>query len=441
MQSAGTTLGVGAAPLEADGRAPRLTAHIVTGCLIAFYVLLPLDVGFPALSIAGHPLNTAIVATLAALGVLAVQSRGAALTFLCEPYCIVQGTYCAFLVVSSFASASPPSALHAAVLYFATFVINYVVFRYVTRAYGADWLSAVVVGVGLLAAAIGIARALFSVSFPMYDAWFMAQARGYLPDSSVISTREVGTMNNAILYGVLMVLVVPYIFDVRGKALRIVAVVAVTVAAGLTGSRTIAVGLVFGLGAIAVYWWRMIRAVAVTAIAVAVVSVVFASALAGLLDNDRFDFLLQRAGLRPEANEAVSAAAFNLELRREALAAGLHEVNENWGVSAWLIGQGYGSAASVGQKVLAWYTTVDNVYLTQLLEHGLIGLTLFVAAFLTFMIRTVRAARATLHWYAPLALALAGLSFSWGTYSTFNILVVGSMALAMWHEEHERVAR
>jgi len=441
LQRAGSALVTGAGRPDARAAQARLRAQVVIGCLVAFYVLLPLDVGFPPLLIAGHPLNPAIVATCAAVGLLGVQSRGAVLHFLREPYCLVQGAYCSFLVVSAFASASPPSALHADLLFFSTFVLNYVVFRYVTRVHGIDWLPRIVVGVGLVAAALGVARGLFNVSLPMYDAWYMRQTHIYLPDVPLASRREVGTMNNPILYGVLMALIVPYIFDLKSWAGRAGALIMVTVAAGLTGSRTIAVGLVFGLGAVAVYWWRMVRVVAATATAVALLSVVFAGALAGLLGNARVDFLLQRAGLRPEANEAVSAAAFNLALRREALAAGLHEVNENWGVPAWLIGEGYGSAAAVGQKVLAWYTTVDNEYLTQLLEHGLIGLTLFVAAFVTFMIRSRRAARATLHWYAPLALALAGFSFSWGTYSTFNILVVGSMALAMWYEEQERLAR
>ena len=44
----------------------------------------------------------------------------------------------------------------------------------------------------------------------------------------------------------------------------------------------------------------------------------------------------------------------------------------------------------------------------------------------------------TLHWYSPLVLALAGFSFNWDGYSTLNILVVGSMAIAMWHEEEVR---
>ena len=43
--------------------------------LIGFYVLLPLDHGFPRIPVFGRPLNSAIAATLAVLIVLAVQSE------------------------------------------------------------------------------------------------------------------------------------------------------------------------------------------------------------------------------------------------------------------------------------------------------------------------------------------------------------------------------
>ena len=406
---------------------------------MAFYLLFPLDLGFPALWIAGHPVNSAIVATFVALGVLALESRGAVLAFLREPYSIAQLLYCAFLIVSAFASASPPSAVHVALIFFCTFVLNYVVFRYVTRAYGVHWLSMVVVCVGLLAVAVGIVRGRFPWLLPMYNAWFVQQFRYEAPDYSVITARAAGTMNNPILYGLLMVLVIPYIFDIKHTALRVVAMAGVITAAGMSGSRTILVGLVFLLGAAAVYRWRMIRVATVTAVVLLLLLVPFASFL--INDDARVDFLLQRAGLRPEANEMVSAAAYNFNLRRDVLAAGFREIDEEWGPLTWIIGRGYNHSATVGQRVVPWYTTVDNVYLTQLLERGLVGLALFLGAFLTFLVRTPHAARTTLHWYSPLALALAGFSFSWGTYSTFNILVSGSMAMAMWHEERERRRR
>jgi hypothetical protein len=93
----------------------------------------------------------------------------------------------------------------------------------------------------------------------------------------------------------------------------------------------------------------------------------------------------------------------------------------------------------VGEKVHPLLRTVDNVFLAALYEEGAIGLTLFVGAFAVFLVRTRPASTTTLHWYAPLALASAGAAFNWDAYSTFNILVVASMALTMWHVEQREM--
>ena len=50
-------------------------------------------------------------------------------------------------------------------------------------------------------------------------------------------------------------------------------------------------------------------------------------------------------------------------------------------------------------------------------------------------------AASTVHWFAPVTLMVAGFSFCWDAYSMFNILVVGSMAVAMWHQEQLRAPR
>jgi hypothetical protein len=70
-----------------------------------------------------------------------------------------------------------------------------------------------------------------------------------------------------------------------------------------------------------------------------------------------------------------------------------------------------------------------------LYERGTTGLAVFIAAFFSLIMASRGAALHTLHWFAPAALAVAGLSFCWDAYSMFNILAVGSMAMAMWHQE------
>lgn len=408
----------GTAREDAAGRGTRA----LVGALVAFYVLLPLDLGFPPLSLSGRPLNSAIAASLVVFLVLVLQSRLAILKYLREPYSVLQLAYCAMSVVSAFRSASPPSALHYSLLYCCTFVVNYVALRHVTRRYGTRWLSSCVAVVGVAAAAVGIAQGLFGVRLPMYEVW---------PDA-----RVAGTLDNPILYAVLMALVVPYAIDLQHGGARVLAVLAVLLAGGLSGSRTVLVVAVFAIGSVSVYRGRALRAVPAACLAALLVVASLGGGTASE-ENSRISLLLERAGLKATSDTTASAAALGISLRREALAEGFREILE-WKGLTWIVGEGYFTSASIGQRFFSWYSAVDNVYLSVLFERGLAGLVLLVGAFVTFLVRTKRAATTTLHWYAPLALALAGFSFSWDAYSTFNILVVGSMAIAMSHEEQGR---
>jgi hypothetical protein len=76
-----------------------------------------------------------------------------------------------------------------------------------------------------------------------------------------------------------------------------------------------------------------------------------------------------------------------------------------------------------------------HVFVGVAYERGLLGLVLFVGAFGSFLFGTRRAATSTVHWYSPPGFGSRRPSFCWDSYSTFNILVMGSMAIAMWYED------
>jgi hypothetical protein len=434
-----------------DSRAVDVSLRFVVGALIAAHVLLPLDRGFPTIPVFGYSLSSAIAATLVVLIVLIVQSRGAILAYLFEPYCLVQSAYGAMLVLSSLRAASPPSALHGSFRYYSTFVLNYVILRYVTRRYGVSWLPRVVVVAGVGAAGLGIAQGALGVSVPLYDAWYEDYFSIPAVDYSLLIARAAGTMNNPILYGVLLALVVPYAFDQRLTIARAVTLYLAMFAAGLSGSKTAAIAVVvFAWGAVAVYRWRAVRALPVVVCGLVLLFGSFSAVTRGG-HGSRVTFLVERSSLTsapaspPELGgpsgqpnqPSLTAryAALGVSLRRGALVEAMRQMTQEWGPLTWLVGEGYFSAASVGERVHAGYNTVDNVFLGVLYERGLLGLALFVGAFLTFLVRTRQAARVTVHWFAVIALGAAGIGFCWDAYSTFNILAVGSMALAMWHAE------
>jgi hypothetical protein len=441
--------------------------RILVGFLIGFYVLLPLDRGFPAVPLFGRPLNPAIAATLIVFCVLLVRSRGAILSYLREPYCVIQSAYFCLLIASALRAPSPLSPLHWSVLYYCTFVLNYVIFRHITRLHGTHWLSAVVAALGVAAAGVAIVQGVFGIPLPMYDGWFENYFKRPPEDYALATARAAGTMNNPILFSLLMAMVIPYAFDLKRSA-RALALFTIMFAAGLSGSRTaVVVVAVFAAGAVFVYRRRAIRALPSVGLGLAVLALSLGW-LTPAGQGSRANFLVERSGLTTASRTALTAApgtgsnaaselpatgptpkgvseaevsaVLGISLRQGALSEGIREMTQEWGVLTWIFGRGAFTVAAVGQRIRPWYNTVDNVFLSVVYERGLSGLILFVGAFAAFLIRTRRVSTITVHWFAPAALAIAGFSFCWDGYSMFNILAVGSMALAMWHDERMRAA-
>lgn len=467
-----------------DERMPLLSSidpRILVAVLIGFYVLLPLDRGFPTIPVFGRPLNSAIAATLAVLGILIVQSRGALLSWVRDPYVVVQVLNAGVLLVGALRAPSAPVALHWSFLYFCTFVLNYLILRYVVGLYGTQWLSRVVVGLGLVAVAVGIVQAVVGIPLPMYHHWYVSYFRGPPEDYALATYRESGTMSNPILYCVLMALVIPFALDIRLRWMRAIALFAVMFAAGLSGSRTgVFVVAAIVAAAVAVYRWRAVRAL--PAVALGVLLLVFSlTALRGG-QQSRLGLLVARLGFlanqsavdqrsrpamepRPApgtmptaaagapaptssgttASEATGMAAVNklsdeeraevaaalgVSLRQQVVIEAAREMTQEWGPGTWLMGRGSLTSYRLGMRILPWYNSVDNVFICALYERGLIGFALFTGAFLAFLVATRQAATSTVHWYVPLVLAVTGLSFCWEAYSMFNILAVASMAVA-----------
>lgn len=412
----------------AGARSDRWLTTVLGALLVAFCILLPLDWGFPRIPVLGRPLSAAIAASVGLFGVLSVVSGGRIMAYLYHPYALVQSGYVAMLVIASLRSPSPPVALHSSLLYFCTFVLNYASLVFVVREGGVRRFEALVVAAGVVAAAVGIAQGLFDVRLQLYQDWYMAYFQREAPDPTMAEVRSVGTLNNPILYGMAMVLLVPYLAGVRRLWLRVPALAAVLIAAGLSGSRTVLLVLgVLVVGGAVVYGWRMLAVVPFAILGF----FMLVQSLGGWNNagNDiRVRYLLGRLGL-VEAQSAV-VADVNVAIRKEVLTQGSREILSQWGPVTLAIGKGQFASTAVGQRISAGYSTVDNAYFGVLYEKGSIGLALFLASYVTFLRRTRAAAKRTLHWYAPLCLLVAGVSFNFDAFSTFNVLAVASMAIA-----------
>jgi len=408
--------------------AGRRGIAMLGAALIAFYILFPLDRGFPRVPFFGRPLSPAVAATLLAFAVLVVHSRGRVFRGFRSRYCVVLSFYFLLLIVASLRADAPLAALQLSVVFYCTFVVNYAVLLYVARHAGVSQLVSLVVWAGLAAAVIGVMQGLFGVRLGMYEEWYMRYFQAQLAEQSDVGVRGVGTLNNPILYGTAMVLLVPYVFTLRSVWVRVVILSLTLVAAALTGSRTVLLVLfVFMVGAVVVYRWRTLWMVPVLAVVVAI-GVWQLGGWDVAVSDPQVRFLAGRIGVGDEASS--QDAASSIDFRREVLAHGVSGVTTQWGPATWLFGKGQFTAAELGEAVSVGYNTVDNAFFGVLYEKGVVGLFLFVWAFIAHLRATRVAARTSLHWYAPLALLAVGVSFDFDAYSTFNILAVGSMAIA-----------
>ena len=400
---------------------------LLGGLFVAPHILLPLDWGFPRLPILGHPLNPAAAFSIALFGMLVLRSRGAILEELRRPYCMLQSAYFVVLILASLRAASPLVALQLSLVYFCVFVLNYVSLLHLIQNGGARTFVLAVAVVGLAAAAVGVLQGIFGVRFGAYEAWYAQYFQSSAADPLAAGSRGIGTLNNPILYGMAMVLLVPYVLEIRRIWLRLAVFTVLFVAAVLTGSRTVLlVGAVFLAGGILVYRWR----------ALWLVPVLLCGLIAGVQslggwkqasEDPRVRFLVARVGLG--GDELGASARGNIAIRQEALRQGAREVLDNWGPGTWLAGKGMLTAAAIGQKVSADYSTVDNAFFGIFYEKGLIGAALFLWSFASLLRSTRSVARRTLHWWAPIGLLASGLAFNFDAFSTFNILAVGSMAV------------
>jgi len=403
-------------------------ASLLGAALVAFYVLLPLDVGFPRLALLGHALNPAVVGSIVAFCILGVRSRGRVIAEAGQPYVVVQLLFVVVLITASLRADAPLAALQASLVYFCTFVLNYVVFLDILRRDGPRRFEGLVASVGMGAALIGIAQGVFGMHFGSYDAWYLAATQREARDAAGVAARTSGTMGNPILYGMAMVLALPYVLGLNSRWKRGVAIAILALAAGLTGSRTVLLVLaVFAIGGILVYRRRVLWLMPLLAVVVGVGAWSFGG-WGAMMHDPRMRFLLGRVGI--VQNQVTFLAEGNVEIRKEALAVGWRIVTNQWDPLTWVAGEGQFAAASIGQQLSPEYGTVDNAYFTVFYEKGLVGLILLLAAFAVLLYSSRTAAQVSLHWYAAIGLMASGVSFDFEAYSTFNILAVGSMAIA-----------
>jgi hypothetical protein len=397
----------------------------VVSMVICFYTLMPLDKGFPYFPLLGRPMSMAIVATGIAFLVTLVTSKGALLQYLGRKYFVYQTIFFGFLILSSFLSPSPLVAIQLAVRYYCTFAINYILILYLIEKYGSGWLIRAGAGAAMLSAVIAMVDTFGGYRLPFYATFFETAKVVENAEIGIDAIRGIGTMGNPILMSVLMLLAIPYVFSLRSPHWRAIGFILLLLGAATTVSRTFILGLIiFFAGWMIIYGKEFFKVLGVLIITF------FALGISGVLDplaNDpRVQVWQSRMGL---GGPGAEFATGNIETRGDASQQAIRRMEENWGPIEYLVGEGALASAEVGQDLTAGYNTIDNTTVTIIYERGIPAVLVFYGSFIVALVIGRKHARRSLHWYAPIALLACGISFNFEGFSTFNILIAGSLAI------------
>lgn len=407
---------------------PRRFAGILAGSLVGFYILFPLDRGYPRPSVFGRPVSSALLASFIVAVALLFYSRGRILRFIRDRYFALQCAFTLVLIVAAVRALSIPIALHQVAVYWVTFALNYVIVRYAIDSSGEKPFVSTVLVFIVAAATVGVLEGVAGIRLSPYAHWFEVYFNRSAPDLSGGPVRGVGTLNHPILYGAAMGLCIPYVLDIRSRWRKYAVLGLVVTAAVLTGSRTVLLVIgVLMVGLVLITNARTsLRIAAVISCAIGILAQQNVVEIAA--KNPTLRFIVARLGAGTDL--VATVAAENILVRQNALAIGWDRILDDPSAANLLIGRGLMSAAHVGEQVFEGYNTVDNTYLATLYEKGIVGSLLFVFAFGAALIGSSRVAKASIHWYAVPAILLMGVSFNFESYSTFNALAIGSLAIA-----------
>ncbi len=408
----------------------KLNGEVVAACiLILFYMLFPLDRGFPGLPLAGKTVSPAFCASGLVLGYLYLTSAGRILSRFRYKFAFYQLLFVPILVLSSAISKDPVQAFQGCLRYTATFIFDYVILVYLVEKYGENWLAKVVIFGGVTSALIASVDTIIGIRIPLYQKLYdlNTQATGWANAGATAfdTFRAIGTMGNPIIMATLMMVCVPYVFNIKSPVLRVIVFAILFLGAAVTVSRTIAVGVVvFIVGAAFIYGRKFLVTMATSFVVIVVLGLTSVGTF--LADDPRV--LIWESRLGVPGVQGAENANDNVATRQEVTGKALKQI-AGFGPKEIVLGRGVKSTAAVGEDMFAGYSTIDNATVTLLYEEGVLGVTLFYASFFVVLWRSRKKARVTLHWYNILALLACSISFDFEDYSTFNILVVGSLAI------------
>ena len=401
----------------------------VASLLICFHMLLPLDLGMPGINV-GKTLTPSIASSFVALLIIGWTSYGAVFAGFRRRFAVGMSLFVCVMVAASVHSWNPANAFSHTLRLYCCFVINYVIFVYLAERYGYKWMTRAVLVAGSIAAIIAVLEILLGLRIPLYQHFIEAASEsGEGLDTRQLGFdffRATGTMGNAIFMSILMVVCIPFVFELRSSLLRVMFLALLAGGAAATVSRTAGLGVaVFVIACAIVYrrkFWMIVGLCAVLVGAVALTS------RGSKLDQNPYvQVWATRLGISTDAGTDRSEA--NVTLRAVNSAKVLKELQDNSSPIELAFGHGYLSAMLVARLDDGSPGTLDDTPVTILFEEGILGLVLFYGVFIAAAWESRRIARRSLQWYNGFALLACGFGTNFETYSMFNIVAVASISI------------
>ncbi|MDR3691839.1 MAG: hypothetical protein P4L46_20840 [Fimbriimonas sp.] len=409
----------------------RLNIETTIGSLlICFHVLFPLDLGMPGLSI-GKTLSPSIVSSLVALLVIGWTSYGKVFACFRRHFAVGVLLFVAIMVAASSHAWNAANAFSHTIRFYCCFAVNYAIFVYLVEQYGYRWMTKAVLIGGGLAAMVAMSELLRGTRLGLYQHFIDASSGSGDPlDSRQLGfdfARATGTMGNPIFMSILMAVCIPFAFDLKSGVARFVMLALLAGGAMATVSRTAGLGIfVFFFGCAFVYRRKFWQTMAVSALLIGVVAV---SSLGQKVGEDPY-LLVWAARLGLVDIGLGTRSDTNVSLRANNSTKVFKDLDENTGPLEFLLGHGYLSSMLIARVDDGSPGTLDDTPVTLLYEEGIVGLMFFYGVFIVAAWDSRKRARETLHWYGGFALLASGFGTNFESYSMFNIVAIGSIAIA-----------
>lgn len=403
--------------------------------LFVFFLTMPLDRGFPVLRLAGFGLNPSVVAVVAIACLAVVLAPASVLSLFQRKYLALQSLYFVYAALNSLRADSLVIAVVNLFRYYVTFAVIALLCIYLIEN-GKERAITRAIAIGVtISAGVTIVTGLFSIDIPLYQYFFLNAFVSEGVDVVQQVGRANGTMGNPLLQGTLVVLALPFLFEVKPRPLAIGLLAFALLAGTLTVSKSflyagalyfIAYAVIDGLKRPALLAYGSVALVATAALAITLSTSV-----------PILGYWAQRLGV---GNLGESNLSTSVGVRQSVAQVAIEEISERFTPFELLTGRGTRSAAEAIGGAHGPTSTFDNTYLTLLYEQGLLGLALFVLPFIYVLFSTRSALWIRYFWWGLAIALITGFAFNFENYTTFNCLTAAAIAYLIARKPGESLA-